>query len=165
MKRQILTAAAAVLATGAAFAQTDLFEAEDMDETGGWTVSAAVDKAAGSKTITAEKKGDDAEQVFVTGACNRYAWVRAANLFATNEAPSKFVLQFAGVDTTVEVKGPKGKFVWTKAATALMPAGYGAFSLKSLDGTKVAIDCVLVTDSKSFVPPDDAEGLAKLRKK
>jgi len=162
--KKLMTVVSVALATTALFAKVDLYEVEAIEETEGWQVSPALEKAAGSKVLMTEGTGDDLEKVFVTGAATYHLWVRLANLYATNAAPSKVVVQFNGGSTTVTASGAKDGFVWQKVATSMTPAGYNAVSISPVKGVKAVLDCFVITDEKDFVPPADAAGMAKLRK-
>ena len=167
MKRldKALALAAVSLAVLPVRANVYLYEAEKFEDTGCWRADAALQKSAGSGVLSAASDGDGAETMIQTpGAGNCRSWIRAANLFETNQPPSKFTYQINGEEKEIAVKGEKGKFVWVDGGPVMLPGGYSSIGLTPVKGSKAVVDCVVVTDEGDFKPPADDKGIAKLRK-
>ena len=162
MKLTIMTAAA--LAATAGFGNVFLYECEKFEEKGVWKECAKCEKCAGSKALFADKEGDGAETTITTpGAGSCRSWIRTANLFATNEAPSKFTYQINGEERPITVKGERGRFVWVDGGLVMLPGGYSSIGIMPVKGSKAAVDCVVVTDEQDYRPPADEAGLKALR--
>ena len=162
MKLTIMTAAA--LAATAGFGNVFLYECEKFEEKGCWKECAKGEKCAGSKVLFADKEGDGAETTITTpGAGSCRSWIRAANLFETNQPPSKFTYQINGEEKEITVNGEKGKFIWVDGGPVMLPGGYSSIGITPVKGSKAAVDCVVVTDEDDFRPPMDEGGLKKLR--
>lgn len=160
---KLVFASAAVVALSS-YGNVYLYECEKFEEKGCWKECAKCEKCAGSKVLFADKEGDGAETTITTpGAGTCRSWIRAANLFATNEAPSKFVYQINGEEKPLTVKGEKGKFIWVDGGPVMLPGGYSSIGITPAKGSKAAVDCVVVTDESDFKPPADEAGLKKLR--
>ena len=141
-----------------------LYECEKFEEKGGWSECAECERSAGSKVLYAEKEGDGAETTIATpGAGTCRSWIRTANLFETNQPPSKFIHQFGGEEKSIVVNGEKGKFLWVDGGSAMLPAGYSSIGITPVKGSKAAVDCIVVTDESDFMPPMDEAGMKKLR--
>lgn len=161
---KLMMLAITVLAITAVFGNVFLFECEKFDEKGVWKECAKCEKCAGSKVLFADKEGEGAETTIQTpGAGTCRSWIRAANLFETNEAPSKFIYQINGEEKAMTVKGEKDKFVWVDGGPVMLPGGYSSIGITPVKGSKAAVDCVVVTDESDFKPPTDEAGIKKLR--
>ena len=159
-----LVFAAAAAAAQVSYGDVYLYECEKFVDKGGWKECAKCEKCAGSKVLYADKEGGAAETTITTpvaGSCR--SWIRAANLFETNEAPSKFTYQINGEEKSITVKGEKGKFVWVDGGPVMLPGGYSSIGIVPVKGSKAAVDCVVVTGESDFKPPTDEAGLKKLR--
>lgn len=142
-----------------------LYECEKFENKGEWSECAKYEKSAGSKVLYADKEGKGAETTIMTpgaGCCR--SWIRAANLFETNQPPSKFTYQINGQEKLIAAKGEQGKFVWIDGGPVMLPAGYSSIGITPVKGSKAVVDCVVVTDEGDFKPPADNKGIAKLRK-
>ena len=141
-----------------------LYECEKFEEKGGWSECAKCEKRAGSKVLCADKVGAGAETTITTpGAGGCHSWIRTANLFETNQPPSKFIYQINGDEKEIVVNGEKDKFVWVDGGPVMLPGGYSSIGITLSNGSKAAVDCVVVTNESDFKPPTDAAGLKKLR--
>ena len=148
----------------AAYGNVYLYECEKFEEKGGWSECPKCEKCAGSKVLYADKVGTGAETMITTpGAGECHSWIRTANLFETNQPPSKFVYQINGAEQTIVVNGEKDKFVWVDGGTVMLPGGYSSIGITLANGSKAAVDCVVVTNESDFKPPTDEAGLKKLR--
>ena len=122
MKLTVMTAAA--LAATAGFGNVFLYECEKFEEKGVWKECAKCEKCAGSKVLFAETEGDGAETTIMTpGAGTCRSWIRAANLFETNQPQSKFTYQINGEEKPITVYGEKGKFLWVDGGPVMLPDG------------------------------------------
>ena len=162
MTKLVFVSAAAVAL--ASYGNVYLYECEKFEEKGCWKECAKGEKCAGSKVLFADKEGDGAETTITTpGAGSCRSWIRAANLFETNQPPSKFTYQINGEEKEISVKGEKGKFIWVDGGPVMLPGGYSSIGIMSVKGSKAVVDCVIVTDEDGFRPPMDEGGLKKLR--
>lgn len=156
--------AAAIVVVQASYGNVYLYECEKFEEKGGWKECAKCETCAGSKVLYAEKEGGGAETTIMTpGAGSCHSWIRAANLFETNQPPSRFIYQINGEEKLIAVKGEKGKFVWIDGGPVMLPGGYSSIGITPSKSSKAAVDCVVVTDEQDFRPPADEEGLKRLR--
>ena len=156
--------AAASAAALVSYGEVYLYECEKFAEKGVWKECAKCEKCAGSKVLFADKEGDGAETTIATpGAGSCRSWIRTANLFATNEAPSKFTYQINGEERLITVKDEKGRFVWVDGGPVMLPGGYSSIGITPVKGSKAAVDCVVVTDEQDYRPPADEAGLKTLR--
>lgn len=155
---------AMVAGTLSVFGNVFLYECEKFEEKGVWKECAKCEKCAGSKALFADKEGDGAETTITTpGAGSCRSWIRTANLFATNEVPSKFTYQINGEERPITVKGERGRFVWVDGGLVMLPGGYSSIGIMPVKGSKAAVDCVVVTDEQDYRPPADEDGLKALR--
>ena len=153
-----------VVGTLPVFGNVYLYECEKFEEKGVWKECATCEKAAGSKVLFADKEGDGAETTITTpGAGSCRSWIRAANLFETNQPPSKFTYQINGEEKEITVNGEKGKFIWVDGGPVMLPGGYSSIGITPIKDSKAAVDCVVVTNEDDFKPPTDEAGLKKLR--
>ena len=161
---KVLVAGVAVAVALSSLGNVFLYECEKFEEKGCWKECEACEKTAGSKVLFSEKEGEGAETMITTpGAGTCRSWIRAANLFETNQPPSKFTYQINGQEKLITVKGEKGKFVWVDGGPVMLPGGYSSIGLAAIKGSKAAVDCVVVTDESDFKPPTDEAGIKKLR--
>ena len=148
----------------ASYGNVYLYECEKFEEKGCWKECAKGEKGAGSKVLFADKEGDGAETTITTpGAGSCRSWIRAANLFETNQPPSKFTYQINGGEKEITVNGEKGKFIWVDGGPVMLPGGYSSIGITPIKDSKAAVDCVVVTNEDDFKPPTDEAGLKKLR--
>ena len=148
----------------ASYGNVYLYECEKFEEKGCWKECEKCEKCAGSKVLFADKEGDGAETTITTpGAGGCRSWIRAANLFETNQSPSKFTYQINGEEKLIVVMGEKDEFVWIDGGPVMLPGGYSSIGIVPVKGSKAAVDCVVVTSEEDFKPPKNAEGLKRLR--
>ena len=161
---KVLVAGVAVAVALSSLGNVFLYECEKFENKGTWKECETCEKAAGSKVLFADKEGNGAETMIITpGAGECHSWIRAANLFETNQPPSKFTYRINGQEKEIVVKGEKGKFVWVDGGPIMLPGGYSSIGITPIKDSKAAVDCVVVTDEDDFKPPTDEAGLKKLR--
>lgn len=164
MKMNKLVFALAVVVALESYGDVCLCECEKFARKGCWKECEPCEKAAGSKVLFADKEGNGAETMIITpGAGECHSWIRAANLFETNQPPSKFTYRINGQEKEIVVKGEKGKFVWVDGGPIMLPGGYSSIGITPIKDSKAAVDCIVVTDEDDFKPPTDEAGLKKLR--
>ena len=124
--------------------------------------------------LYADKVGTGAETMITTpGAGECHSWIRTANLFETNQPPSKFIYQVNGEEKAIVVIGEKDKFLWVDGGPVMLPGGYSSIGISLANGSKAAVDCVDSGDETgvgygrgilvfgSFVTAGDARALLK----
>ena len=161
---KVLVAGVAVAVALSSLGNVFLYECEKFENKGTWKECETCEKAAGSKVLFAAKEGNGAETMIITpGAGECHSWIRAANLFETNQLPSRFTYRINGQEKEIVVKGEKGRFVWVDGGPIMLPGGYSSIGIAPIKDLKAAVDCIVVTDEEDFKPPTDEAGLKKLR--
>ena len=162
MKKTVSGAIVAIAVSS--FGNVYLYECEKFEDKGAWKEDGTYEKVAGSKVLCVDREGDGAETTITTpGAGECRSWIRAANLFETNQPSSKFTYQINGQEKEIVVRGEKNKFIWVDGGPVMLPGGYSSIGITPVKGSKAAVDCVVVTDEDDFKPSTDEAGIKKLR--
>lgn len=172
MKNSICVALLLMATVWRADAATILVEAESFESHGGWKLDTQFIEIMGSPYLLAhglgKPVGDASTTVEVPETGYYRVWVRTKDWVARWEAPGtpgKFQLSVNGKPLK-ETFGTKGaNWHWHDGGMALIKDRKVKLTLKDLTGFDGRCDAIMLSNDKSFVPPNDSQPFSEWRTK
>lgn len=147
-------------------------EAESFKNKGGWLLDQQAVYQMGSPFLLAHGLGnpvaDATTNIQVESKAEYHVWVRTRNWVATwdvKEAPGKFQLRIneQALETVFGTKG--AEWNWQYGGSVNLQTGNNTVCLHDLTGFEGRCDAILFSTNSDFIPSDNVDDIAQLRKK
>ncbi|MFO7937126.1 MAG: FAD-dependent oxidoreductase [Kiritimatiellia bacterium] len=159
-----------LLLTGRLPAATFMLETEDFAEKGGWVVDQQFMDQMGSPFLLAHGLGrpvsDAVQSVDIKEAGSYRVLARTRNwnaVWNSNAAAGRFQVLINGKVCGEELGGKGANWHWQEAGCIKLKEGAAEISLHDLTGFDGRCDAIILTDDRTFVPPDDIVKLEDFR--
>ncbi|MDP8235738.1 MAG: FAD-dependent oxidoreductase [Candidatus Erginobacter occultus] len=151
----------------AAAAPTVWLEAEQFDDSGGWTNDAQFVDQMGSPYLLAigleGPAADAVTSVRIPAAGSYRLWVRALD-WAPEHSPGRFQVVFNGrAAQHVFGRSKTGRWIWEDGGTHRLAGGTLQVRLRDLTGHYGRCDAVVLAGDPDWQPPEGLEAIAALR--
>lgn len=143
-------------------------EAEDFTDRGAWKVDTQFTHKMGSAYLIApglcKPIGSAKTTVDVPCAGTWHVWARTKD-WLPEFSPGQFAISVNGKRGAVLGASKREGWRWEKAGVYELPQGAASLSLDDLSGAYARCDAILFTTDAAYVPPENAEELADVRRR